>query len=174
MNKLNERTLGLSPDPCLRKVPVMNQKLLLMLNWFSITSFSITQGWGLFHSYGENRAITNRVNDTSTYAARTYLNSPMLIVSLSLIITYSQISTANGFMKLNSRVGLPLGILNRIEIPRFIKGFVKSITDSRAKLMVIAPTAMSAFRSISSWKFAGSKMDLCLCPNFIFHTMLLG
>ena len=27
---------------CLRKVPVINQKLLLMLNWFSITSFSTT------------------------------------------------------------------------------------------------------------------------------------
>jgi hypothetical protein len=25
-----------------RKVPVMNQKLLLMLNWFSMTSFSTT------------------------------------------------------------------------------------------------------------------------------------
>ena len=27
---------------CLRNVPVMNQKLLLILNWFSITSFSTT------------------------------------------------------------------------------------------------------------------------------------
>ena len=63
---------------------------------------------------------------------------------------YSQISTARGFMKLKSRVGFPLGILNNIEIPRFMKGFVKSITDSRAKLMVIAPTAMSALRSINS------------------------
>ena len=150
MDNVKEQTLGFSPDPCRRKVPVMNQKLLLMLNWFSITSFSITQGWGLFHSYGENLAITNRVNDTRTYAARTYLKTLLSIVSLGYRITYSQISTANGFMKLNSRVGLPLGILNNIEIPRFMNGFVKSITDSRAKLMVIAPTAMSAFRSISS------------------------
>ena len=43
------------------------------------------------------------------------------------IYTYSQISTAKGFMKENSRVGFPLGILNKIEIPKFIKGLVKSI-----------------------------------------------
>ena len=36
--------------------------------------------------------------------------------------TYSQISIARGFIKLNSLVGFPLGILNRMEIPRFIKG----------------------------------------------------
>lgn len=53
-------------------------------------------------------------------------------------------------MKLKSLVGFPLGILNRIEIPRFMNGFVKSMTDSRAKLMVSAPIAMSALRSISS------------------------
>ena len=35
--------LGLRPEPWRRKVPVMNQKLLLMLNWFSITSFSEIQ-----------------------------------------------------------------------------------------------------------------------------------
>ena len=46
--------------------------------------------------------------------------------------TYSQISTANGFMNEKSLVGFPLGILKRIDIPRFINGFVKSITASRA------------------------------------------
>ena len=47
----------------------------------------------MFHSYGENLAITKSVNDTSMYAAR----------------TYSQISTAKGFIKLKSRVGCDVG-----------------------------------------------------------------
>jgi 1-acyl-sn-glycerol-3-phosphate acyltransferase len=67
-------------------------------------------------------------------------------------MTYSQISTASGFMKEKSLVGFPLGTLKRIEIPRFMKGFVKSITASRAKLIAIAPTATSAVPSISSEK----------------------
>ena len=82
-------TLGLSPLPCLRNVPVINQKLLLTLNWFSTMSLSPRHGCGLFHSYGLNRAITKRVKLTSMYAAS----------------TYSQISTASGFMKENNRVG---------------------------------------------------------------------
>ena len=86
---LVECTLGLSPLPCLRNVPVINQKLLLTLNWFSTMSLSPRHGCGLFHSYGLNRAITKRVKLTSMYAAS----------------TYSQISTANGFMKENNRVG---------------------------------------------------------------------
>ena len=64
--------------------------------------------------------------------------------------TYSQISTAKGFMKENSLVGFPLGILNKIEIPKFMKGLVKSMTASRAKFMVRAPTAKSAFPPINS------------------------
>ncbi len=55
-------------------------------------------------------------------------------------------------MKEKRRVGFPLGILNKIEIPRFINGLVKSITASRAKLIVIAPMAMSAVPPISSVK----------------------
>ena len=53
-------------------------------------------------------------------------------------------------MNENSLVGFPLGILNKIEMPRFIKGLVKSMTASLAKLMVIAPTAISAVPSINS------------------------
>ena len=30
------QTFGLIPDPCLKKVPVINQKLFETLNWFSI------------------------------------------------------------------------------------------------------------------------------------------
>ena len=53
-------------------------------------------------------------------------------------------------MKEKSLVGFPLGILKRMEMPRFIKGFVKSMTASLAKLMVMAPTARSAVPSSSS------------------------
>lgn len=55
-------------------------------------------------------------------------------------------------MNENNLVGFPLGTLNKIEIPRFMKGLVKSMTASRAKLIVIAPTATSAVPSISSGK----------------------
>jgi hypothetical protein len=40
--------------------------------------------------------------------------------------------------------------LKRMEMPRFMKGLVKSMTASRAKLMVMAPRATSAFPSMSS------------------------
>jgi len=53
-------------------------------------------------------------------------------------------------MNENNLVGFPLGTLNKIEIPRFINGFVKSMTASLAKFMVMAPTATSAVPSISS------------------------
>ena len=66
-----------------------------------------------------------------------------------LTCTY-QISTARGFMKEKSLVGFPLGILKRMEMPRFMKGLVKSMTASLAKLMVMAPTARSALPSTSS------------------------
>ena len=56
----------------------------------------------------------------------------LLIFSIVYWDTYSQISTAKGFMKEKSLVGFPLGILKRIDIPRFMNGFVKSITASRA------------------------------------------
>lgn len=53
-------------------------------------------------------------------------------------------------MNENNLVGFPLGTLNKIEIPRFMKGLVKSMTASRAKFIVIAPTATSAVPSINS------------------------
>ena len=53
-------------------------------------------------------------------------------------------------MNEKSLVGFPLGTLKRMEMPRFMKGFVKSMTASRAKLMVMAPSAISALPSISS------------------------
>ena len=64
--------------------------------------------------------------------------------------THSQISTARGFMNEKSLVGFPLGILNKMEMPKFMKGFVKSMTASLAKLMVKAPIAMSAVPAMSS------------------------
>jgi len=52
---------------------------------------------------------------------------------------------ARGLRKEN-RPGLSLrGRLNRMLIPRFINGFVKSMTFSRRKLMVNDATAKSAF-----------------------------
>ena len=59
-------------------------------------------------------------------------------------------------------MGFPLGILNKIEIPRFIKGFVKSITASLAKFMVKAPMAISAVPSINSVKMTAVKLTI---PN---------
>lgn len=86
-------TLGFSPEPCRRNVPVMNQKLLETLNWFSTTSDWERQGCGLFHSQGENRAMTKSVKLTRRQAAR----------------TQSQISAAKGFMNEKSLVGWLVG-----------------------------------------------------------------
>lgn len=97
-----------------------------------------------FHSYGEKRATTKSVNETSIYAAN----------------TYNQILTSKGLMNENSFVGIVEGSLNNIPIPdykkkisfffffektvigkwwkiyknkpKFMNGLVKSITDSLA------------------------------------------
>ncbi len=53
-------------------------------------------------------------------------------------------------MNEKSLVGFPEGTLKSMEMPRFMKGLVKSMTASRAKLMVMAPRATSAFPSMSS------------------------
>ena len=74
--------------------------------------------------------------------------------------TYNQISTARGFMNENNLVGLPLGILKRMEIPRFMKGLVKSITASLAKFMVKAPMAISACPAMSSGKDFRKKLRI--------------
>ena len=55
-------------------------------------------------------------------------------------------------MKENNLVGLPLGILKRMEMPKFMNGLVKSMTASLAKLMVNAPMAKSAVPAINSVK----------------------
>ncbi len=59
-------TFGLSPDPCLRKVPVMNQTEFGKENWFSRTPSSPEQGGGQSHSPGVNRATTKSVKQTTT------------------------------------------------------------------------------------------------------------
>ena len=63
----------------------------------------------------------------SIYEFQTWITN---VLSGKNYYTYSQISTAKGFMKENSLVGFPLGILNKIEIPKFMKGLVKSMTCS--------------------------------------------
>lgn len=59
-------TFGLRSDPCCMRVPMVNQKLLASENWFSTRWLSTSQGCGLCHSYGENRATTNIVMETKT------------------------------------------------------------------------------------------------------------
>ena len=77
-------------------------------------------------------------------------NEGLEYLDIGIYYTYNQISTANGFMNENSLVGFPLGILKRMDMPRFMKGLVKSITASLAKFIVKAPMAISAVPSISS------------------------
>lgn len=76
---------------------MVNQKLLASENWFSTSSDSVWQGWGLFHSYGLILATTNIITETRTYAAS----------------TYSQIWIASGFIKENSRAGWLVGTCKR-------------------------------------------------------------
>ncbi len=79
---------------CCINVPMEYQKQLAIVNWLWSTSYSIMHGCGLYHSYGDNLATRNSVTETRTYAAS----------------TYSQMSSAIGFMKENSCVGLLSGI----------------------------------------------------------------
>lgn len=90
-------TLGFRSLPCCIRVPMVNQKLLANENWFSTSSDSVWQGWGLFHSYGLILATTNIITETRTYAAS----------------TYSQIWIASGFIKENSRAGWLVGTCKR-------------------------------------------------------------
>lgn len=53
-----DTALGLMSDPCCIKVPTANQNALDNVNMFSSTALSGLQGWGLYHSYGLNRAKT--------------------------------------------------------------------------------------------------------------------
>lgn len=94
------QTFGFKSLPCCMRVPMVNQKLFDKENWFSTTSCPTWHGCGLFHSYGLNRATTNIVTDTKTYAAK----------------TYSQISIANGFMKEKSRAGWLVGTCKEFQV----------------------------------------------------------
>lgn len=57
-------TLGLSPDPWRKNVPVINQTELANENWFSSTPSSPAQGGGASHSLGVNLATTKSVKQT--------------------------------------------------------------------------------------------------------------
>lgn len=89
-------TFGFRSEPCCIRVPIVNQKLFAIVNWFSIKSLWVSHGCGLCHSYGETLATINIVKDTKIYAARTYI----------------QIFTANGFIKENKRMALVAGTFN--------------------------------------------------------------
>ena len=79
---------------CLRNVPVINQNELEMENWFSISSLSGSHGCGLFHSYGEKRAMTNRVKLTNHQES-----------SLTLIFSFF-ISFSSTDLRLHDRPGI--------------------------------------------------------------------
>ena len=72
-------------------------------------------------------------------------------IIISWAINFTQECTLGNFSwectHLNNSVSGSFGALNRMEIPRFIKGLVKSITVSRAWLIVMDATAKSALRS---------------------------
>lgn len=59
---MHQSTWGLTPEPCLNRVPVINQKLFDMLNAFVNVSAG-SQGLGFTHSYGENLANVNSVKE---------------------------------------------------------------------------------------------------------------
>ncbi len=61
----NELTFGFMSDCCM-SVPTAYQKQLARENWFLRRPSSKMHGCGLYHSYGENRATTNNVSETST------------------------------------------------------------------------------------------------------------
>ena len=112
-----ETARGLMSDPCCMRVPTTNQNALERVKVFSrkTRSGSATHGRPLYHSYGEKRASTNIARLTATYA----------------LTTYNQISGARGLRKKKSPGLLRSGRLNRMLIPRFMNGLVKSITCSR-------------------------------------------
>jgi len=111
-----DTALGLMSDPCCISVPTQNQKLLDNVNVFSTVSVSGLHGWGLYHSYGLNRASMKMVILTMKYAAT----------------MYTQISIAKGFINENNPGFSRAGILNKMLIPRLRNGFVKSIYCSRS------------------------------------------
>ena len=64
---LVEVAIGATSAPCCIIEPIVNQKLFARLNWFSNSSGSTLQGYGLSHSWGLNLANTNSTKETKTY-----------------------------------------------------------------------------------------------------------
>ena len=58
--------MGATSEPCCISDPMVNQKLLAKLNWFSNSSGSSMHGYGLSHSKGDSLANTKRTRETKT------------------------------------------------------------------------------------------------------------
>ena len=70
--------------------------------------------------------------DVTMHGHGAKFKKPRRTRGIRCIYPHSQISTASGFMKEKSLVGFPDGILSRMEMPRFMKGLVKSMICSLA------------------------------------------
>lgn len=70
LTHLVDKEMGATSEPCCMREPVVNQKLLERLNWFSSSSGSSMHGYGLSHSYGENLARIHMTMDTMTNAGK--------------------------------------------------------------------------------------------------------
>jgi hypothetical protein len=64
--RLVDSATGATSDPCCMRDPMVNQKLFAKLNWFSSSSGSSMQGYGLSHSKGEKRASIQMSRETKT------------------------------------------------------------------------------------------------------------
>lgn len=85
-------------------------------------------GKGLSHSPGEIRPSMNRHKETPKYAAPMHHHTPV----------------ENGDMKESREGGSFVGLRYKIEIPRFMKGIVKSTALSRSDVIVKSVMAKSA------------------------------
>ena len=75
LDYLQDVDKGATSAPCCMTEPIVNQKLLAKPNWFSNSSGSSMQGYGLSHSYGDNLANKNKTRDTQMYAEKRLDNS---------------------------------------------------------------------------------------------------
>lgn len=114
-------------EPCCIREPIVNQKLFRREKVFSKYSVFGLHGWGLTHSYGEKRASTNRSRLTPKYA----------------VAIYTHTSNEKGARKENSFGLLFVGFLNKMLMPRFINGIVKSTTSSLSSVIVRSAIARS-------------------------------
>ena len=85
-------------------------------------------GYGLSHSEGEILPKMNNKIDTPKYAAPKYIHT----------------SVENGDIKENVDGGCLVGLRNKIEIPKFINGIVKSTPLSLSDVIVKSVIAKSA------------------------------